>query len=97
MNIKTSMSLVAKVRRLTGAVRHHYGHVSSTGIVPGERLPIPTSVEIIEVQGGFLLIQYDKDGNGITDSWQATLEDAKEQAKLEYEIRDDDWTVKPNF
>ncbi len=87
-----TISIFAKVKQLTGAIKHHYGRIGPSGIVPGEMLPAPTSVEILEVEGGFLLIQYDADGNEITDSWQATLEDAKAQAKLEYEINDDDWT-----
>jgi hypothetical protein len=54
------MSLYAKVKRPTGAIRHHYGHVTSSGIVPDY-------VEIVEVEGGFLLTQYDKGGNEITE------------------------------
>lgn len=85
------MSLRARVKKVTGAVRHYEGNIVEGEIKKGDTLPSPAFVELVEAEGGFLILQFDEAGNGITDSWQATLADAKEQAKMEFDIDDSDW------
>lgn len=85
------MTLRAKVKRATGAIKHYEGRFVEGRIQRGPPLPVPAFVEIMEIEGGFLILQFDAAGNGITDSWQATLADAKDQAKLEFDIDPNDW------
>ena len=85
------MTLKATVKRATGATAHYIGGMgrdSKFGVHPA---PVPTSVEIQQSESGWLLLRIDANGDPITDSWHASLEEAKEQARFEYEIEEGDW------
>ncbi len=78
------MRLRARVREHTGATRH---------IVNGtERSRDIATVEIAETGGGaFYLLYFDDAGKGITDTWHLSIEGAKGQAELEFNIIEADW------
>jgi hypothetical protein len=42
---------------------------------------------------GFYLFRFDESGQMVADTWHQSLEEAKDQARFEYMIADDDWTV----
>lgn len=79
--------LRANVRRLTGYTRHET-------VLDGRLVPMkqPVVVRIVDDGGGcYLLLRFDEHGNGITDTWHATIADAQRQALVEYEIGPGDW------
>ena len=85
------MKLAATVKRATGATAHYIGGVGREGTFEAKPAPPPSSVEIQETDEGWLLLRIDAEGEPITDTWHASLEEAKEQARFEYEIEEDDW------
>ena len=85
------MRLTATVKRATGATAHYIGGVDEEGKFGAKPASPASSVEIQEVDEGWLLLRIDASGEPITDTWHASLEEAKEQARFEYEIEDDDW------
>lgn len=83
MNEKTK--LVATVGMVTGATRHLIaGARGHTGVPPAVR------VEIVE-DGGAWLLRFDERGTCVADTWHATVEEAKAQARFEYAISADEW------
>lgn len=82
--------LRAAVRNVTGKTTHLQGESTSGGI-DVTRVLNPMSVELIEQDGAFYLLRLDDNGQCIADTWHATLEAAKAQAKFEYGIEDGDW------
>ena len=87
------MKLRASVTRATGATAHYIGRVDSDGKIEAEPAPLPACVEIHELEGGWLLMRIDANGDPITDTWHPSSEGAKEQTRFEYEIEDGDWAV----
>jgi hypothetical protein len=88
------MKLEAKVRRVTGKTVHRFGTIANGRVVPLQQMPVPASVQIAQLQSperGYYLLYFDSAGGYLTDTWHATLEDAKEQAKFEFEIEESDW------
>jgi hypothetical protein len=91
------MRLRANVVRATGATVHRHAKVAKGAIVTGAQVTIPARVEIEEPSsGGFFLYHYDATGRCIADTWHATLAEAKEQARFEFEIEGADWTEVAN-
>ncbi|MDL2274950.1 hypothetical protein LJC22_02345 [Desulfosarcina sp. OttesenSCG-928-G10] len=87
------MKLKAEVRTITGDVRHYIG-LSSFDVETQheiDTLPVPKSVEITGDSHGFFLLRFNTDGDFVGDTWHETLEDAKEQAAFEFEIKVEDW------
>jgi hypothetical protein len=85
------MRLRARVREATGSTRHYHAHLSGSGIVKDEQLPVPASVEIEAVDGAFYLLYMDARGQCQTDTWHETLDQAKAQAEHEFGIGAGDW------
>jgi hypothetical protein len=57
----------------------------------------PARMEIDEARsGGFYLYHYDAAGRCVADTWHATLTEAKEQARFEFEIEAADWVEVTN-
>lgn len=83
MVAKPTKVLRASIPRLTGKTRH---------LLHGEPIGGPVSVEIHQTDGGFFLLHIDSAGDSIADTWHQSLDDAKAQAKFEYEIVDSDWS-----
>lgn len=74
--------LKAWVKRVTGNTTHH----SAEG-----QLPTPAFVKIEHSDGAYYLLYFDAAGDGVTDTWHQSLEDAKRQAKFEFEIEASEW------
>jgi len=83
--------LTANVRHVTGSTTHHVagGDDGSSQLAPA------VTVEIVESDGGFLLIRYS--GKGFAgDTWHATAEEAKRQAEVEFAISPAEWRQEPS-
>ena len=75
------------------------GHTTHAAVVGGSivRMAPAAVVRIVEDgDGAYLLLRFDKDGNGLTDTWHATVADAQRQASVEYEIAPADWIAEEN-
>ena len=92
-----AVRLRANVVKATGATVHRHAKFVKGVVVPGAQIAKPESVEIDEARaGGFYLYHYDAAGRCIADTWHATLAEAKEQAKFEFEIDASDWVEVTN-
>ena len=75
------------------------GHTTHAAVVGSSIVPMApaAAVRIVEDgDGAYLLLRFDKDGNGLTDTWHATVGDAQRQASAEYEISPADWSTEEN-
>ena len=91
------MRLRANVLKVTGATVHRNAKLVKGTVVPGAQLPAPARVEIDAGRsGGFCLYHYDAAGRCMADTWHATLDEAKEQARFEFEIEAADWVEVTN-
>ena len=90
------MILEAKVKRATGGCVHRDATIVGGKLVDGPVMPPPARVRIEPEKGGssFFLLYFDEAGRVMNDGWHQTLEEAKRQAKFEFEIEEDDWTEK---
>jgi hypothetical protein len=82
------MRLTAHVRRTTGATAHSVGSdVSGAGTLfePATRL------EIVAEANGVTLIRYSALGAFVGDTWHTSVEEAKRQARFEFETEPSDW------
>lgn len=72
---------------------HSIGGISPDGTLQTvASLPAASQVEIVEEDDWYFLIGYSSDGEFAGDSCFASIEEAKKQAKFEYEIDESDWT-----
>lgn len=85
------MRLRAQVKRQTGATKHYRAHIEATKAIKEEKFAVPAWVEIQPSDDAFLLLYFAPSGECMTDTWHATLNQAKAQAQFEFEIRDEDW------
>jgi len=75
--------MIDQRHRATGACKHVVGstvHPAFAILAIGR-----------EADGSFLLFYCNNDWEVITDTWHATVEDAKKQARFEYEGIDASW------
>src|SRR5688500_12298327 len=82
--------------RLTGKTRHREGYISDEGeLIRGPDLPAPHALMIAQLSPdpGYLLRYLDEDGEEITDTYHDSLEQALDQAKLEFNVEPDEWDV----
>ena len=85
---------MAVIRRLL-AVPVRFGGAEHSGWLPANAAtPPPTPVEdalvdfeISEVEGGYILEWFSRNTSHHGDSWHETLEDALEQANIEFGLR----------
>lgn len=68
--------------RPTGACSH---------VVAGEPQAPFAGLAICQSEDGYFLFYCDEDWNTVTDTWHASLAEAKEQAEFEYEGVGDTW------
>ena len=83
------MTLKAYVRRLSG--RHGIGALVEGRVIEKEKLPPAAWVVIDEKEDGIFLIRYSDTADFAGDTWHASIEDAKKQARSEFEIESGDW------
>jgi hypothetical protein len=85
--------LIADVKTVTGKTEHLLGAAHEDGRLVGvERIPAPAYVVISEDKdGSFYLFHYNSQNDCIADSWFQSLEQAKRQAKFEFDLDDGDW------
>jgi len=86
------MRLVAKVRPSAERPLLPAGEPSDEDI-SFSLLSTPTLVEIVQLNEEIHLLRLNSSGNCIDDTWHATIDAAKEQANLEYEVREADWIL----
>jgi hypothetical protein len=84
------MRLRAKIRNVTGNATHLQG-VRMANAVEVTELPSPVLVELIPQDGAFYLLRLDEIGQCIADTWHATAEEAKAQARFEFGVEESDW------
>jgi hypothetical protein len=84
--------LRAKVRTVTGKTKHLLGTQTDHASLRITELPDPVAVRLVEQDGAFFLFRLDENGEYISDSWHATVDEAKAQANFEYDIEEVDWT-----
>lgn len=51
------------------------------------------SVRIEPCDNAYYLFRLDAGGHTIADTWHQSIQEAKKQAKFEYEIQEGDWSV----
>ena len=76
---------LGQLHKPTGHTRHHVKgelatHFSELRIAKYEDVP------------GYYLFYCDEQGNELTDTYHDTLEEAIEQARLEFNVRPDEWS-----
>ncbi len=87
-----AMKLRANAVKVTSAMVHRSAKLVKGAVVPGAQLPAPAKIEIDAVRsGGVYLYHHDAAGRCIADTWHANLDEAKEQARFEFEIEAADW------
>jgi hypothetical protein len=81
---------LAERHQPTGKTRHYRA---------GELLPPRSGLVIAQFAGdpGFYLCYLNADGKELTDTYHATIEDAKHQADFEFNVTDSDWGNKENL
>ena len=85
------MRLRAQIKRPTGATKHYRAHIADNKVVKENELAVPAWVEIHSSNDAFLLLYFDASGVCMTDTWHATIDQAKTQAQFEFMIREEDW------
>jgi hypothetical protein len=85
------MKLKAYVARVTGKTSHSVGEVVDGKVVPKRQMPDAAWVVIEEVNGSCYLSRYSNNGDFAGDTWHETVDEAKRQARFEYDIPDGDW------
>jgi hypothetical protein len=66
-------------------------HIEREAVVFDGELPMPTWVKILQTDEGVFLLYVDDAGSTITDTWHETVEQAKSQAKFEFDIGESEW------
>ncbi len=87
------MKLRATVVRETGHTKHGIGRIQDGKVVEAVRLPSPAWVEIAQQDGLYFLFSYTNTGGFISDTCHRTLAEAKEQARLEFDISAEGWVT----
>lgn len=77
------MKLKATVRTYTGKTRHLVGGADMAHAI--------ASVLIEAADNAFYLLYFDREGNGLTDTWHQSMEEAKHQANFEFGLVEADW------
>lgn len=85
------MKLKAFVHRVTGKTTHRVGTLIDGMPVAHEKMSDAAWVVIEERDGSCTLIRYSRAGEFAGDTWHPTFEEAKRQARFEYDIQDSDW------
>jgi hypothetical protein len=86
------MRLRAIVRRDSQNERHSANDVADEVSKPRGLPSVADWVEISVEEGGVYLFHYDSVGDCFADTWHRTIEEAKEQAEFELNIKPGDWS-----
>jgi hypothetical protein len=86
----------------TGFTRHSVADSEAElkAFLAGEKLPdVTLSFRRLEIESagettGFYLLYIDAKGDPVTDTWHETVEDAMDQAELEFGVTRDEWQVR---
>lgn len=84
------MHLKARVRSITGNATNLR---IQSGLRSGNVTEMPSAivVEILEQDGGAMLLRFGYDGEFSGDTWHENVDSAKRQAAFEFDIREEDW------
>jgi hypothetical protein len=88
------LRLEAKVERSTGSTKHIVPEPGEgkIGMRDNEIVESVAKLVIEERDDAFYLLYLDASGNCLTDTWHATLEDAKDQARFEFSVFEECWS-----
>jgi hypothetical protein len=86
-----AVHLHAAVKSRHSLVRHAVAQQDSTGKLMTSNLPFATSLVIEPGENGVLLLRYNAAGEFCGDTWHLTVEEAKAQAKFEFEVESTVW------
>lgn len=81
----------AKINTATGSVKHTLGVLGVNGPETTVDFPIAVRLEISVSEDGILLLRFDRNGDYCGDTWHQTIEEAKDQARFEFNVTEDDW------
>jgi len=85
------MRLIAKIRQ---AERNTFRDDDEPGDEENNfPLSMPTLVEIVQQNEEIHLLRLNSSGESVGNTWHASIDAAKEQANLEYEVREADWIL----
>lgn len=82
----------ATVLKATGTTRHSFGSLDEAGPREIREMESAATIEIIPDEHGVLLVRYDKNAEFCGDTWHLSVEDAMQQAQVEYEVSPAEWT-----
>ena len=81
----------ARVSTATGNVKHTFGVLGVNGPETAAEFPVAVKLEISVGEDGFFLLRFDHNGVFCGDTWHQTIEEAKDQARFEYSVSEDEW------
>lgn len=81
----------ATVRNATGATRHYVTVRDRSGNLEASPIQGTVSLDIDVCDEGVFLLHRDVSGDCIADTWHLSAEEAKQQARLEFSVEEDDW------
>jgi len=81
----------AKINTATGSVKHTLGVLGMNGPKTIEDFPVAVRLEISVSKDGVFLFRFDQNGDFCGDTWHQTIEKAKDQARFEFKVTEDDW------
>lgn len=80
------MRMRARIRRATENARH--------GIHGADSNDIASQIAWVELEpadGAFYLLYFNANGDCLADTWHGSAEQAKAQARFEFEVEENDW------
>jgi hypothetical protein len=80
-----------------GKTFHALGGLVDGIITPIQPFPRAHAVEIVQTPDDYYLYRLDAIGNAFTDTWHASMAEAKRQASFEYGINESDWSESIGF
>ncbi len=86
------MKLQVKTRKILEASNNYSATIVDNKVIPVDRLPNPSWLEISEEDGAYFLYYLDANLKCFTDTWHETLESAKREAMLGFGVELDEWT-----
>ena len=86
-----SMKLRARVREVLESPANYIGTIIDGELAPVERLTDPDWLEISEEDGAFFLYYLDAELKCFADTWHQTLESAKREAEIGFDVRPKEW------
>ena len=84
--MKTKLLAIVRGGKSSQTVRHYRGlPLTDSNRIDARQLLGPAAFIVIQEEpDGFFLYRFDQSGEIVGDTWHASVEDAKEQARFEY-------------